>query len=444
MKSILTLPNIFLQIIFGIILFTQNLMAQGGLQVDFGSDTLFVCADEILTLTPTVSGGTAPYLYSWSDASNQPDNRYIPQHGDSVWLWVEVRDALNQTTRDSVYMIAFANCIWPGDMNGDGIANHVDLLEWGRAVGSIGPKRPGAHTNWMGQASPTWGSALPGGHDFAYADTDGDGEVHMNDLQAIDKNYTQVLPQGGNSNSNGPVLQFAFPPDSVLTVGNTVRIPVFLGTAGLPADSIYGVAVSILYDNSIIDQGSITVDFGSSWLGDPQTDLVGMDHDFHQAGQLDIALTRITQRARSGHGRLFDIIVTIDNVAGKNNSVFTLNIDALDAQLIQANGLVVPLTSRSLTLDILPEPFPRGPEPSRLHVEVFPNPTASLLIVDPGQYMLREVQLINMLGQQFYKEERDIESAFTWNLADLDRGTYFLRMKTAEGGWITKKIQLID
>jgi hypothetical protein len=296
----------------------------------------------------------------------------------------------------------------------------------------------------MGQASPSWGLQLPGGHDYAYADTDGDGVVHLDDLQAIGKNYTRVTPSLTPGNGNGPVLTFEFPSDSSVVVGDTIRIPVFLGSANAIADSIYGLAVSIEYDNAIINSGSVRVDFDSSWLGNPAVDLVGMNRDFHQAGQLDIAVTRIDQQARSGQGRLFDIIVTIDNVAGKNNSVFTLFIDALDVRLMLGNGQQIPLTTRSLSLDILPERLPRGPEPTRSGVKASPNPASSILILNPGDQGLREVQLIDQLGKLVYKEEKEREDPFTWQLAGFDKGMYLLRMKTIAGEWITQKIQIID
>lgn len=444
MKNYFALPSILFQLFVGMLFFSQSIMAQGSLQLELEADTLFVCANEPVTLRPTASGGNAPYMFSWSDGSNQQELTIISQPGDSTWFGVEVTDTQGQAARDSILVIAFANCIWPGDMNGDGIANHVDVLEWGRAAGTNGPIRPRAHTNWIGQASPNWGHTLPGGHDYAYADADGDGIVHVNDLQAIDQNYVQVRPLPGSGVGNGPELQFVFPSDSTLAVGDTIRIPVLLGTANQPVDSMYGLAVSIGYDNSIINAGSVSVEYDSSWLGDVQTDLVGKDWDFHQSGQIDIAVTRINQRTRSGYGKLFDIIVTIDNVAGKNNSVFTLTIDALDAQLIKGNGEFSPLTSRSLSLEILPEPSPREPVPGSAKLKVYPNPTTSLLIIDPGPHVLQEVQLINMQGKQLWKEEKEWENTFSSRLTAINKGMYFLRMKTKEGVWLTEKIQIID
>lgn len=443
MKSFSAFTRLLIQLAIGVPMFMQSLIAQGTLAVDLGDDTLFVCSDDVLTLTPAVSGGTSPYFYLWSDSSQQADLSWIPGAGDQVEVWIEVRDGQGQVARDTQLVIAYGNCIWPGDMNGDGLANHVDLLEWGRAVGAMGPIRPMAHTNWIGQPSPDWGSILPGGHDFAYADTDGDGLIHENDLQAVDKNYTHVFAQAGSQGS-GPLLQLSFDEDSSLVLGDTVRIPVYLGDATMQVDSLYGIAMTIGYDNTVINSGSIEVDFDSSWLGNMKVDMEAITRDFHQVGQLDIAITRTDLQERTGTGRLFDLIVTIDNVAGKTNSAFILNIDLLDVRLLKGNGQQQFVTTRSLSLEVFPEPISRGPEPPRSGVRVYPNPVSSLLIISPGKEMIEEVELIDLSGREVIRKKGLWETTFTWTLSDLERGIYFLKMKTTEGNRIMRKIQLID
>jgi hypothetical protein len=58
--------------------------------------------------------------------------------------------------------------------------------------------------------------------------------------------------------------------------------------------------------------------------------------------------------------------------------------------------------------------------------------------------MIEEVKLIDLSGREIIRKKGLWETTFTWSLSDLDRGIYFLKMKTIEGNRIMKKIQLLD
>lgn len=443
MKRLLTLISLLLQTItVGVLFFSQNLFAQA-LSLDLGEDTLYVCANEVTTLNPTVSGGTSPYRYLWSDSTTQPSMSYLPSAGDSLWIWLEVGDGALQSVRDSALLVAFDNCIWPGDMNGDGIANHQDVLEWGVAAGASGPLRPRAHTNWIAQPSPDWGPKLPGGHDFAYADANGNGLVHLDDIQAIDKNYVRISPQGNIPPTSGTSMVLDVPNDSSTNVGDTLRIPVVLGSPANPVGSLYGIAFSLQYDNSIINSSSIVIDFDSSWLGDYQVDMTAMIKNFHQDGQLDIAVTRMDQQARSGHGKLFDVIVTIDNIAGKNGEAFPFNLDAKDIKLINALGHSRYIPTSSLSLDIFAEFNPNGPDLPQAEITIYPNPATTSLTIMPADQAIEQVRLTDVTGRTVRTETQRRENAFSWNLEGIKPGMYLLSLYDSSGQWITQKIQII-
>jgi hypothetical protein len=419
------------------------LKGQFALQVELGSSPQYHCAGELLSLSPQVEGGVAPYSYRWSTGDTTDELSLLLQAGDSLNIGLEVMDAQGTWVRETVQMIAFGNCIWPGDMNGDAIANHVDLLEWGRAFGAQGPQRPNAHTNWVGQPAPDWGHSLPGGHDYAYADTDGDGTVDTTDLQAIHKNYQRVPPSGNNSSAAGLPLQLAFPADSSLQAGDRVRIPLTLGTDSLLADSISGLAFSILFDPGMVVPGSIEIEYDSSWLGTPGRDLVGLHRDFHAEGQLDVALVRTVSGTRSGQGKLFDVVVTIDNIAGKNNAVNTLTIEMADVSLIQGNGRKLAVNSPALNLEVYSVGAERPAPPEEIPLQVYPNPTDGFLIIRPGDDEVEWLAVYDGQGRQLMVQEKSLTSISALDLRSWNGGYYFLQMRSKKQGTMWKKFQLI-
>ncbi len=76
-----------------------------------------------------------------------------------------------------------ADCVWPGDTNDDGTANHEDLIAMGLHLGQTGPPRalPPA---WSPQASGEW--AAPGQR---FADADGNGTITPEDILVTLLNY---------------------------------------------------------------------------------------------------------------------------------------------------------------------------------------------------------------------------------------------------------------
>jgi len=73
--------------------------------------------------------------------------------------------------------------IWPGDASDNGKVNGIDMLYWAHAYGTKGEPRPDASSDWSAQQmGAPWNERYPDGHNFAYADADGDGRITGRDL----------------------------------------------------------------------------------------------------------------------------------------------------------------------------------------------------------------------------------------------------------------------
>ncbi|MEL7534170.1 MAG: hypothetical protein AAFN10_22895 [Bacteroidota bacterium] len=208
--------------------------------------------------------------------------------------------------------------VWPGDANDDLIANNFDLLALGQAFGSGGPARPNASLNWQAQSVSSWASNLPSGVNYAHTDTDGSGVVNQDDTLAINLNY------GLTHNKTSGFAQFGAPPLLIIPEqnsyqsGDTAYASIELGLDTLIADSVYGIAFTINYDPSLVEMGSVQIDYANSWLGIKNQNMLTLAKDDHANGRVDLALVRNDQINQSGFGQIAKIrVVMIDDISGK-------------------------------------------------------------------------------------------------------------------------------
>jgi len=326
-------------------------VAQGPLQVDLGPDSLHHCAGHSLTLSATTTGGTQPYTHSWAHGASGSSINFIP--GDSISTWiVTVQDANNQEASDTITVVLLPECVLPGDANGDGVANNIDVLSVGRIQGATGLQRPNAHLQWVYQPAPAWGHSFPGGVNYVHGDTDGDGIVTTADFLAIDLNYGgPQQPDTFVTGTGGAPLYLEFPSGDVFP-GDTLTIPVMLGTSTQQTDSIYGLAFSIGFDTYIVDTSSVIVSYDSSWLGDFGQDLMAVDHTFFGEQRVEIGITRLNSVMRRGYGRIADITVVIDDITGKTEGIQSLGFDVDFVSVIRSNGSAVAVAPQSGKIDI--------------------------------------------------------------------------------------------
>ncbi|MGK0364459.1 MAG: hypothetical protein ACI85O_001516, partial [Saprospiraceae bacterium] len=53
------------------------------------------------------------------------------------------------------------DCVWPGDANANGIANHLDFLAIGYSFGETGPTRANQSVAWEPLEADNWAETLP-------------------------------------------------------------------------------------------------------------------------------------------------------------------------------------------------------------------------------------------------------------------------------------------
>jgi len=138
------------------------------------------------------------------------------------------------------------DCVWPGDFDKNGIADHRDYLMWGVMNGLTGPERNGL-ISWRGHYGEDWNDDVQG-LNAKHGDGDGNGEVNIND---IDINTENFLLKNKNY-----VEEVIYTPgsDIVLTsnrIDDQGRIRNFAVRAGHDLQNVLGITFEVEFDTSL-------------------------------------------------------------------------------------------------------------------------------------------------------------------------------------------------
>lgn len=335
--------------------------------------------------------------------------------------------------------------IWPGDINDNGIVNHIDLLFFGHAFGHSGPARETAYQGfaWLERPAPApWDLDFPGGHNFAYADCDGNGLIDFDDFWAVHTNYGNTH---GNLSpdpvSNGqlgiaPPL-FLIPWHSNLVEGAPAFFDIQLGTPNQLIEDFYGIAFSIRYDPDVWLEDALFGFFGEGWIFEdyPGDEIFQHVESFPEEGRLDVVISRLNGLpADDGSGTIGSFFIVIEDlVVGLNEDQVETSIALENVVLLDDNMAVKAVYADSLTViiedndgisstnEILPD-----------QVRIQPNPCHEELWIFGDRLQLESITLVDVAGRPVYQAQpgQDRHLIPTDKLPD---GFYLLEIRTPEG-----------
>lgn len=330
-----------------------------------------------------------------------------------------------------------AGCVWAGDTDTNQVANNFDLLPIGTNYGLTGMSRPNADLNWDCEPMYDWSLVPTGNPDPKHSDTNGDGIIDDNDTLAITLNWGQVYVKNGSpTTANGTPI---YVDTTSAAPGQTLLIPVVLGTNLLPANNAYGVAFTLTYDNTIVDTNSVSMDYSNSWLGIDGLDMITIEKDFYAQGEIQVGMSRIDQLVVSGSGAVAYIQLTIKDDVLKS-SLLRLDFDVKDVKLIDNNGVVLPVAPEATSSVVIASSVNQYQQ--ALNFELYPNPTnAALTVVLPGASQ-QGLRLYNSQGQLLQSWQADAGNQLQLDLQDYPAGAYLLQLLTADGV-ATKRVVVI-
>ncbi len=389
-------------------------------------DTI-ICPNSSITLV--AAGGFAGYL--WSTGQTTPTFT-ISQEGTYS---ITATSGACQVV-DSIIIIDESGCVWPGDANNDGIANNLDVLAIGIAHSSTGPVRANATLNWVAQPAYNWGSVLGNGADYKHVDCNGDGVINTIDTLAVSLNYGLTHNKQPGGGSADPLIYLA-PLNDTLSEGEQVQIPVMLGENFLPVTDFYGIAFSLSYNNSVIEQNTVRFDAVTSFAGQPGLSILDFNKDFPSSTQIDAAVTRINQTSVTGSGQVGILSFTVkDSLNWNGGNIQQLNFSFTNIFAIDETENQIAVSSEPTTLFVAKEEPIGINELSNLEFEiwVYPNPAKDVLTVESKTNVrIHEVIIFNTLGKAVLMEANIDNSKTDFDITNLAEGNYFMTVRTDKG-----------
>jgi hypothetical protein len=382
------------------------------------------------------SEGAAKAFFSGNQGS--PSFDWGPLGGgqltDSISNLSAGTDVLNLTdgqgcTATSPYTIPYATAVFPGDCNHDQLVSLTDLLPIGLHFSKNGPPRPNASLQWIPQLAPLWGDTLANGKDLRHTDADGNGSINLDDTLAIQLNFGSTHNNQRSAGAGpGPKLSFVMPTRN-LNAGETLRIPVMIGSIDTPVTALYGLSFAIVYDSSLVEPGSAQLDFGSSWFGNKNVDMIAMGRDAHGAERIYAGMVRFDSMVLAGSGRLFDLVVVLDDHIAKRDIPFGLAFSdiyaiGLDESPIELGGI----PGESVITTSLDEGW-------KTNLQLFPQPAGKELLLQHAPLRLLGLQLYDLQGRShgISWEAGPRPGQTKLDLSRLADGIYLLQIKTERG-----------
>jgi len=337
------------------------------------------------------------------------------------------------------------DCVFPGDTDRDMIANNYDVLPIGLHFGQTGPLRPDATIDWYGQPAPDW-QASADSVNLKHVDCNGDGEIHFDDIDAIEQNYNRIHDGVNAMRVEGaPGLHLEFDIDTIYSVPDTgtliINADIIIGTMDLPVEELYGIAFSIGYPADLVDSNTVAADyFVESWLGDP-TMILQLEKNVHDESVIDFAYSRTDQQNISGFGQVGTAsFVMTDNIIGKLASETELNFPITNVRAINNMGEEIAVTGSENTITVNLEnttTTTHNPDLSQ-NINIFPNPTSNTISMTIKDLQAQTVALYNAVGQRVLA--RQIKTDTQLDVSRLPSGVYLISIQTDKGVYSQKLV----
>lgn len=355
---------------------------------------------------------------------------------------------------------ANAQQVYPGDVNNNGVVNHIDMLYVGLANQQIGVPRAIPGILWQPYDVTNWGVTFPNGLDYAYADCDGNGFIDEFDFFAIEQNYglehgtvTEDVFQAGTPGVDAQLIFDTLGFINPHFPTQVVFASISLGTQSLPTSNFYGISFSIKYDPDVfcLDNGC-TVDFLTSgpWV-DPSGFFSFTGYNFKdndpQSGEMQITIVKTDQQVVTGFGGLgaFVGIIEEDLIDFYAQNQTSTLLELTDIKYVDANFNEYPIVNDSLNVQIIePDSLSTSIDDlEKIDVEIYPNPVIDNLYIKSSDHNpILDFQLLDAQGRSFRQVNTNLNSSFLeYSTSNIPTGIYFAKLLT-EQGVVMKKIMI--
>ncbi|MFN0216698.1 MAG: M4 family metallopeptidase [Saprospiraceae bacterium] len=338
--------------------------------------------------------------------------------------------------------VLLADCVWPGDVNNDGIVDYRDWVLMTLVFGFTGPARDAQDITWQGHPALPWSGELPNNMNIKHADANGDGIIDLSDFEAIEVNY-------GKTHGAFPGL-----PDPQQS---PLRFSVVLLQDSTDSNSRHHLTFGIVAESdSSSVAGFSAAGFELSWylsypfqFGEaPMLTFDGCPFGV-EGGNMNSFYRKISDntfhvgRCGTGHQNLLNTsllakvdYIVIDDIVGSTDTL-SMNIAIGGAQALTSGGTFLLLGTKASTFTVGITDLQPLDDTGLL---VFPNPsggifTAAFRSVRPDVAHFSVFDSQGRLVWQTTKAQISVEI----DISEMPAGTYFLRAVTG-GGIATKRL----
>jgi hypothetical protein len=387
-----------------------------------------------ITSPTTTTYGSLSIHANQSSLLYQAGSSYEVQ--ESFWVYFEMNGGLQS---DSIWVdVTTTSCVWAGDADTSKLVNNFDLLPVGLGYGETGSVRPNAGIDYDCEPALNFVNNTPiTGINYKHSDTNGDGIVNADDTSAIVLNWGQIHLK---NNSIAPLNSIPFYVEPTMALaGQMLQIPIILGDTSVLADSIYGIAFTVNYDETMTDTNSVSVDFNTSWLGTINSDMISVQKDFYYQGKIEVAVVRIDHTNRDGTGQIGTLNLTIKDDILKST---TQRLDLLISDVRIITNIETERLASTPPTDILISTTTATTDltAATTYVNVFPNPAKTDLNIQSNDE-IEWLRLYNLAGQEI--QSILVQGLTTQlNIQHLAQGMYVLKVQTTQGIQ-TQKVQIV-
>ncbi len=395
------------------------------------SGSNIVCVGSSATFT--LNGGTS---YSLNSVNCANTVNMLPMISTVYTVTAANAAGCNDTQTLNVYVNTGCADVWPGDANSDGMANNLDILELGLHLTQTGAARATSANLWQSYFANNWIGLISNGQNVNHSDCNGDGIIDQNDTLAIYNNYNLTHAFKNAVTVANPQLNIT-PDQNFVQSGQWGSASIYLGDSANQISNVNGIAFTLNFDNSFIQQDSIYLEYPASFLNAGNHNLHFRKKHFVN-GLIYTATTHTNNIAVNGNGK---VAIFHFKVSPALNFDTLFNFNLLNANLSNANGVIFPLSVNATNTVVIGNTAPVGIKENlnnNNNILIFPNPANGLITIKNTKE-IQKMEVMNVAGQILMCEPGKSKTQQLM-LDYFAEGIYFVKIYNSDNSIAWKKV----
>jgi hypothetical protein len=383
--------------------------------------------------TPTTIATISFQLKDTSEYSYNPKGEWVKLSFFNFYAVDSFGRKINLTAVDDSVFVRKPlpdEIVYPGDADRNHQADYRDLLSLGIGMGSIGPVRDVQGISWKAYKAKAWDKRTLYA-DYAHLDCDGSGAIDLRDTLAITNNYDPIRENIRGSTASGAPLQFKFDKDT-LYAGDAASLKIYAGSSATPLKDANGLCFSYEFSENLVKSGSYAFAWNTSLF--PLSMHVLVSSGYGEASASRIGQDPVTLSTPTEIGRirftLKDSLQHIYPMVGEWVKFSFYNLYAVDSfgrviPLKDINDSVLVLKPLNITSSVEPDNF-------STKIRIYPNPADRDVYIESDGLPIREIRLINMVGENVQNIIPASRTVYM-DISALPKGIYILEISTVQG-----------